>query len=260
MILSLHPRICGMILDMDGVLWRGNQPVGDLPRVFARLQELNIRTIMATNNATRSIDQYLERMRGFGVELEPWQLINSAVAAAETLRRRFPLGGPVYIIGEDGLTQALQAANFSPAQDGALAVVAGLDRQFNYEKLALGADLIRSGVPFIGTNPDVTFPAAGGITPGAGAILAALHAASGVEPVIAGKPERPMYDLALQRLGTRSEETISVGDRLETDIAGGQRIGLRTALVLSGISTREQALAWRPQPDLIAENLTQLIE
>ena len=214
---------------------------------------------MATNNATRTVDQYLERMRGFGVELEPWQLINSAVTAAELLHQRFPEGGPVYIVGEVGLTQALQDWNFTPSQDSALAVVAGLDRKFNYEKLARGADLIRSGVPFLGTNPDVTFPASDGITPGAGSILAALQAASGISPEIAGKPERPMYDLALKRLGTRQEETISVGDRLETDIAGGQRIGLRTALVLSGISTREQALAWEPRPDLIAEDLTQLL-
>jgi 4-nitrophenyl phosphatase len=119
--------------------------------------------------------------------------------------------------------------------------------------------LIRKGLPFIGTNPDVTFPSADGITPGAGAILAALQAASGVAPEIAGKPERPMYDQALARLGTRPEETISVGDRLETDIDGGQRLGLRTALVLSGISTREEAQAWQPRPDLIAEDLTQLL-
>jgi 4-nitrophenyl phosphatase len=259
MIQSLQPHIRGMILDMDGVLWRGNQPLGDLPEIFGRLKELDIRTVMATNNATRSIDQYLERMRGFGVALEPWQLINSAVAAAEMLHRRFPQGGPVYVVGEEGLTQALQDVGFTPSQDGALAVVAGLDRKFTYEKLSRGANLIRKGIPFIGTNPDVTFPASDGITPGAGSILAALQAASGVAPVIAGKPELPMYTMALERLGTLPEETISVGDRLDTDIAGGQRLGLRTALVLSGVNTRMEGLAWQPQPDLIADDLTQLL-
>ncbi|MCL4560225.1 MAG: HAD-IIA family hydrolase [Chloroflexi bacterium] len=260
MIETLQPPIRGMILDMDGVLWRGNEAIGDLPAFFEHLAQAGIKVVLATNNATRDAEQYLERLAGFGLHLAPWQIVNSAEAAAFYLLQKFPKGSPVYIVGEDGLVNTLNAHGFSQAADGALAVVAGMDRGINYEKLRQASGLIRGGALFLGTNPDTTFPTPNGLIPGAGAILAAIQAASGIEPVIAGKPERAMFDLALKRLGTSPQETLVVGDRLETDIAGGQKVGCRTALVLSGVTSLEEAEKWQPAPDVIARDIMALLE
>jgi 4-nitrophenyl phosphatase len=194
-----------------------------------------------------------------GVDLEPWQVINSGQAAAYLLHARFPQGGPVYIVGEEGLARSLVEQGFYAADKNVLAVVAGLDRKINYDKLDVAARFIRDGAIYIGTNPDATFPSPGGVTPGAGVILAALQTASGITPIIAGKPERAMFDLALSRLGTSPQETLAIGDRLETDTAGAQRVGCRAALVLSGVTGKAAAEAWTPRPDLIALDLTTLL-
>ncbi len=254
------PPLRALILDMDGVLWKNYQPIGDLPAIFERIQALGLGFIMATNNATRTPAWYLERLAQFGVHLEPWQVINSAEATAEYLRERFPQGGPVYVIGEEGLLNALKRRGFIPDEESALAVVAGLDKHLTYEKIKRANALIRNGALFIGTNPDRTFPTPQGQVPGAGTILAAIEAASGVAPTVIGKPGAAMYRLALQRLGTRPEETLVVGDRLETDIAGAQNAGCPAALVLSGVTSRAAVEQWQPAPAWIAEDLTSLLE
>ena len=256
---ALQPPVRGLILDMDGVLWRGNQPLGNLPAIFKRIDQLGLRVVLATNNATRSSQQYVERLAAFGVQIAPWQVIHSGQAAAYMLHLLYPQGGPVYVIGEPGLVTSLSEYGFTPSENGVCAVVAGLDRGFTYEKLRHASDLIRAGTIFIGTNPDVTFPAPDGITPGAGSILAAIQAASGVAPRIAGKPEPAMFDLAVERLQLPKEQVLAVGDRLDTDILGGKRGGIRTALVLTGVTTQEEAETCSPPPDLIAPSLSALL-
>jgi 4-nitrophenyl phosphatase len=244
---------------MDGVLWQGSQPIGDLPSIFNRIHQHGWKVVLATNNATSTPQQYVERLAGYGVHVETWQVINSAHAVTSYLTRQYPNGGCVYVIGEAGITEALAEKGFTTGEDNVIAVVVGMDRKLNYEKLSRATLLIRSGVPFIGTNPDRTFPVPEGLIPGAGAILAALETASYVKPLILGKPSPAMYQLALERLGTSPEATLVVGDRLETDIAGAQAIGCRTALVLSGVSSEVDASAWQPPPDIIAKNLTSLV-
>lgn len=253
--------IRAMILDMDGVLWKDKSPIGDLPVVFDCLRSKNIQVILATNNATRTPDQYVEKLAGFGVEIEPWRVINSATATAFQLKKDFPAGGPVFIIGEEGLVNALASQGFYPAgpDSAPIAVVGGLDRHITYDKLKHGTVFIRKGLPFYFTNPDRTFPTPDGLIPGAGSILAALVAATDVQPIIAGKPSPDMYFLALELLGLSASDTLAVGDRLDTDILGGQRAGCRTALVLSGVTTAQAAKSWEPKPDLIANDLTELV-
>ena len=253
-----------LILDMDGVLWRDDTPIGDLPAIFDRMRERGLKVALATNNATKTLDEYLEKFSRFGVKLEPWQIISSANAAADVLSKRFPDRGAVFIVGDRGLQIALEECGFNPITDPddetvPVAVIGGMDRSVTYGKLRRATLHIRSGVPFYGTNPDKTFPTPQGLIPGAGAILAAIEAATSVEPIIVGKPLPTMMYTALEKLGTRPEETLVVGDRLETDIAAGQAAGCRTALVLSGVSTREKAEKWQPAPDLIADDLTTLV-
>jgi 4-nitrophenyl phosphatase len=263
----MFENIKSLILDMDGVLWRDNAPIGDLPAIFARIRQRGLSVVLATNNATKTVDEYLEKLSGFSVKLEPMQIVTSAGATVHVLAKRFPHGGPVYIIGENGLRQDLQAGGFTPIDNPAeepnqkpLAVVAGMDRSVTYTKLRWATLYIRSGVPFYGTNPDRTFPTPAGLVPGAGATLAAIQAATDMEPIVIGKPSPYMLELALERLGTKPEQTLVVGDRLETDIAGGQAAGCKTAVVLSGVSTREQAEAWKPPVGAIAENLNALLQ
>lgn len=260
MFTKLQPAIRGLILDLDGVLWRDTQPLANLPALFRSIETQGLKVTLATNNATKSIAQYLEKLNGFGVRLDVQQVVNSADAVGFLLQERFPQGGPVFIVGESGLVQSLREKGFFPTDSQRpLAVIAGMDRQISYEKLAQASSWIRQGVWFIGTNPDATFPTPEGLIPGAGSILAALEVAGGQAPLIAGKPAPALFKLAMTRMNTQPEQTLVVGDRLETDIAGGQRAGCRTALVLSGVTSPAQAQAWTPAPDLIAPDITALI-
>jgi 4-nitrophenyl phosphatase len=254
------PNIKGLILDMDGVLWREKAPIIDMPTTFAAIQQRNLKVVLATNNSTKSPAAYQSLIRSFGVELEEWQILTSSLAVADLLHRRFPEGGPVYIIGESGLEEALLKRGFILSAQNPVAVVAGIDRQISFEKLKIATLLIRSGVPFYGTNPDRTFPTPEGLIPGAGSILAALETATDQSPIIAGKPHTALLEVSLERLGTRPEETLMVGDRLETDILGGQKAGCKTALVLSGVSTYAQAIQMQPPPDFITETLQTLVQ
>ncbi len=246
--------IRGLIVDMDGVLWRAGEPIGPVAEWFARLQALGLRWVFATNNATKAPEDYLRTLQRLGLpQVREDQVVNSVMAAVYALQGRWPQGGPVYVIGEQGLHRGLAQAGFPHQEEGpVLAVVVGLDRGLTYEKLRRATLHIRRGAWFVGTNPDRSFPTPEGLVPGAGAILAALEAASDVAPTIVGKPEPFLFQAALERLSLPPEQVLVVGDRLETDILGGQRMGCPTALVLSGVTSREQAERWTPPPDLIA--------
>ncbi len=252
--------IQGLILDMDGVLWKGNQPIGSPPAIFGRIREMNLSVVLATNNATRSISQYLEKLRSLGVEVEAWQIVNSAQATARYLKSRLPQGGALYIIGETGLLSTLSEAGFSFSEQNPLAVVVAMDRELTYDKLRIAAKWIRLGALFIATNPDPTFPTPEGLVPGAGAIVAALEAATGIQPIIIGKPSPEMYFLALDRLKLPSDRVLAVGDRLTTDILGGQEAGCPTALVLSGVTSISEIQSWPYPPDFIARDLSEILE
>lgn len=261
---GIRTHIKAIILDMDGVLWEDNTPLLDMPAFFQALAAIQLPVVYATNNGTRTVSMYVERLAKFGVPAEPWQVVNSAIATADYLSQQFPGGGPVFVVAETGVLEALAERGFYPVPpdaplESALAVVAGMDRQATYAKLSEAALLIRAGKPFIFTNPDRTFPTSRGLVPGAGSFLAFLQAATGVMPTIIGKPEPYLYNFAMQRLGTTPAETLAVGDRLDTDILGAQRAGCPNVLVLSGVTTLAEAQSWLPQPDLILPNLADLL-
>jgi 4-nitrophenyl phosphatase len=253
------PGLKAIILDMDGVIWRGDQPLGDLAMIFAEFKSRGYLTVLATNNATLSDKQYLVKLRKFGVELEEWQIISSPDVAGNYLKKQYPDGGPIFSVGEAGMIYTLSKYGFYQCDEDVLAVVAGLDRQLTYDKLAHATLLIRSGAMFVGTNADRTLPMPEGLMPGAGSILAALEASTDVPPIVVGKPEPEIYLFALERLKTSPAETLIVGDRLDTDIIGAQKIGCHTALLLSGVASETDARNWRPVPDIIAPDLTGLL-
>lgn len=259
MIINQLGEIKALILDMDGVLWRENTAIGDLPWIFKRFKALNLQVVLATNNGTRTPEQYIQKISSFGVEVNKDQIINSAMAVAYLLMKRFPNGGPVYILGEVGLSSALKDAGFFHAEENVIAVIGGMDRAIDFMKLKRATLLIRAGAPFYFTNPDRTYPTPEGLIPGAGSILAALEAACDVKAIIAGKPSPALFEFSLENLGTAPEHTLVVGDRLETDILGGQTVYCKTALVLSGVATAAEGNSWKPKIDLIIPELADLV-
>jgi 4-nitrophenyl phosphatase len=259
----LPNNIKSLILDMDGVIWRGDAPIGDLAATFRRIRERGLKFVFATNNSTKTSEQYVAKLKEFGVEVEPWQVVTSSQAAARAIAQNFPQSTKALVIGEDGLRIPMEEEGFEIVSienaPQAQVVVMGMDRGVSFEKLSEATLLIRQGVQFYATNMDKTFPTPRGQIPGAGAWASVIITATNVEPIVAGKPFPFLMELSLEKLGTSKEETLVVGDRLETDIAAGQRIGCPTALVLSGVSTKEQAESWNPKIDIVANNLAALI-
>lgn len=246
----------GIILDMDGVLWKLDTPIVDLANLFPQFLTHQLKVVLATNNGTSTVDQYVGKLAKFGVQIEAWQIVTSTMATAHLLKKDFPDAGAVHILGEKALYDTLADYGFYHSDEKPQAVVAGLSRDLSYSLLKDASILIQKGLPFYFTNPDPTYPTPEGNFPGAGTVLAALEAASGTKAKLAGKPNPFLFEVALARLGTEPFETLVVGDRLDTDILGGQRIGCRTALVLSGISQRSDLENWSPKPDLIIEKVS----
>jgi len=261
-------NIRALIIDMDGVLWHGTQAMPGLVEFFQALNELDIRYILATNNASLTPAQYVTKLASMGVTVTQKQILTSGMATALYLSERVnPKETRVFVVGEDGATQPLLELGFTltglyevdnsdkPEQKGADIVVCGKDETLTWAKLATASLNIRAGASFIGTNADTTLPTEHGITHGNGAILAALEVATGVSPTIIGKPEPIIYQQALALLGISPDETIALGDRLETDILGAVRTGIRSIMVLTGISSEADLQDSAYQPTWVMQDI-----
>lgn len=243
-------NIRGLIIDMDGVLWHGDKAMVGLEIFFQTLRDLQIRFILATNNASLTTEQYVAKLAKMGVTVSKDEILTSGIATAIYLEEHEdPEKTRVYVLGEDGAKQPLLDRGFTltdlyqlntPAtpNQGADVVVCGKDQTLTWDKLATATLNIRAGAKFIGTNADTTLPTEYGITHGNGAILAAIQVATGVEPIIIGKPEPIIYQQAMALLNTDPSETVAIGDRLETDILGAVRTGIRSLMVLTGVSNQ----------------------
>jgi len=194
-----------------------------------------------------------------GVQVSSDEILTSGMVTAQYLAANAP-GARVYVIGQDGLRQVLleRGLQLTDGDQPADYVVVGLDQALTYEKLSQATLLIRAGARFIGCNPDVTLPSERGLLPGNGATLAYLQASTGVAPLIIGKPERPIFEAALAAMDADRAHTACLGDRLDTDILGAQRAGLRSILVLSGATTREMLTSSPIQPSWVFEDIQAL--
>jgi len=248
------------ILDMDGVLWRSQTPLCDLPELFANFDKHSISVVLATNNGTNTITQYVDKLKGYGVSVDPHQVVTSTMAVSYLVKKHFPEGGPVFISGSQALIDTMAEYGFYHSKENAQAVVAGLSWDCNYESIKNTSLMIQNGLPFFFTNPDPTYPTPEGNVPGAGTLLAALETATGVKAMLAGKPLPFLFELALERLKSDPSETIVVGDRLNTDIQGGFDAHCKTVFVLTGVNNREDLKNWSPQPDLIINNIRDLFD
>jgi 4-nitrophenyl phosphatase len=260
-------NISALIIDMDGVLWHGSQPIEGLTDFFETLRKQNIHFILATNNASLTPSQYVDKLAKMGVTVVEEEILTSGMATALYLSKsENPKTTRVFVLGEEGASEPLKKCGFTltglyeinnektPGQ-GADIVVCGKDQTLSWDKLATASLNIRAGAKFIGTNADTTLPTEYGITHGNGAILAALQAATGVIPTIIGKPEPIIYQQAMALLGTDPSETVAIGDRLETDILGAVRTGIRSLMVLTGVSTKEDLETSDYQPTWVMDDI-----
>ncbi len=247
---------------MDGVLWEGHTPLPGLAEFFAVLRERGITFILATNNASQTPEQYVAKLAKMGVTVAREEVLTSAQATALYLSERAN-GKRVFAIGEGGVQQALAEQGFTLCDlydVSADYVVCGMDRTVSWDKLATATLNIRAGAQFVGTNPDVTIPTERGITHGNGAILAALQAATHVRPLIIGKPEPTMYQIAMARLNADPATTAAIGDRLDTDILGAVRAGIRSVLVLTGVTREADLRGSDIQPTWVMSDIREIVK
>ncbi len=250
-----------LLVDMDGVLYRGSMPLPGAATLLDWLRRQGIAFLFLTNNSTRTPQQHVHKLAEMGIAAGPEQVLTSSLATRAYLERRAARGTPVYLIGQRGLEEAMLADGYFVLDDRAPRyVVVGLDTGLTYDKLRRACLLIRGGATFIGTNPDRTFPSPEGITPGCGSILAALQAATDVSPTVIGKPERWLMEEGMRRLGADPDQTAVLGDRLDTDIAGGRRLGLTTLMVLTGVHGLRDLDSSPVQPDAVFADLVELRE
>ncbi|WP_031433510.1 HAD-IIA family hydrolase [Methylomarinum vadi] len=264
-------NINALIIDMDGVLWQGSTPLPGLNEFFSTIRALRLPFILATNNASLTLEQYIDKLEQMQVRVQRSEILTSGMATAHYLAQQHdPDSTRVFVIGESGAKLPLLEQGFTltdiddirndKRDSGADIVVCGLDRELSWDKLATAALNIRAGALFIGTNGDVTLPTERGFAPGNGATLAALEAATGVKPTVIGKPEPIMYQQAMAILGTTAAETIAIGDRLDTDILGAVRADMRSLMVLSGISSQQDIATVDYEPTWVMQDIREVTE
>lgn len=259
-------QIKNLILDMDGVLWHGMTPLPGLPDFFEKIGSLGINWVFATNNSSKTREQYVAKFAGMGVTIDPKQVMTSAVATAHYMLDNFAAGSEMYVMGGEGLQIELADVGFNVlARDDyktpAQAVAVGLNHSVTYEDMSIATLQIRNhGAKFIASNADSTYPTERGLLPGAGALVSVLQTATDQTPIVVGKPYPIMFHQALKLLGDGAtlHNTAMVGDRLNTDIAGAKGVNMRSVLVMSGITQPADLETTDLSPDFVLSDITAL--
>lgn len=250
------------LVDLDGVVYVGPDAVAGSVDAIAQSNSLGLRTAFVTNNAGRPASQVADHLRSLGIDVQDEDVVTSAMAAADLLAHRLPAGSAIGIVGGVGVSASVEAAGLravAPSSSEAVAILMGFGPDISWRDLAEASYAVAAGALFVATNTDRTFPTPQGIAPGSGAFVAAVQEASGVTPLVAGKPEPTLYRNAIDRF--QSKNALVIGDRLDTDIAGAVNAGLTSLLVLSGICSARQAVlaSVGQRPDLIAADLQGLM-
>ncbi|MEW9531219.1 HAD-IIA family hydrolase [Microbispora sp. NPDC049125] len=250
-----------LLLDLDGVVYLGKNAVPHAAEALERARALGVRLAYVTNNASRTPSAIAEHLTHLGVPAAPEDVVTSAQAAARLVAEHVPPGSPVLVVGGMGLRAALRAHGLRPvttAMDAPAAVVQGIAENLSYGLLSEGALAVRQGAWFVAANSDTTMPTGRGKLPGNGAMSRVIATATGVEPVVAGKPEPPLHRETMIR--TRAQRPLIVGDRLDTDIEAATRAGVDSLLVLTGVAGPLDVLTAEPRhrPTHVSADLTGL--
>jgi HAD superfamily hydrolase (TIGR01450 family) len=257
----LADRFDGLLIDLDGVVWIGREPIPGSAEALRKLLGAGKRIVFVTNNPGRPPEAYAERLQELGVEVGPERIVTAGMVVARLAGEAAP-GGSAFVIGRSALKEMV-AANGLRLLEGeeaweADAVVVSGHPGFDYEELKTAKFALDRGAALFATSHDPTMPYPGGELPGTGAVLAAVEVASGRSATIAGKPERHLFEMAREALG-ECESVAMIGDRIASDIEGGHKAGLETVLVLSGTTAREAVADADPAPDFVVENLAGLL-
>ncbi len=255
------------ILDIDGVVIKGRTPIPEAIKGIKLLKEKGINVVYLTNNSTRTRKRLAELLGDIGIDISISDIFTSSYLTALYLDREADKNVRIFIVGEEGIVFELEElgfrnlfwSNYEPPIDY---VIVGMDRNFNFQKLTYAQQAIFSGARFIATNIDPTFPTENGIIPGGGSIVKAVETASRKQPVVIGKPEIVGLKLILTQFDIEDpKEVILIGDRIETDLIAGKRLGCKTGIVLSGITSKEELedLEASLKPDFCGENLLDLL-
>ncbi len=245
------------LIDMDGVLVRGMDPIRGADAFLRRLQERGAKHLVLTNNPKYTQKDLAYRLSSVGLSVAPQSIFTSAMATVSFLKSQKG-NGKVFVIGESGLTDPLHEAGFIITDIEPWYVVLGETNSYNFQLITTAIRLIARGARFIATNPDPSGPGDGGLVPACGAMAALIEKATGVSPFFVGKPNPLMMRTALNYLGVHSEDTVMVGDRMDTDMVAGVESGMETVLVLSGVTRREDVQRYPYQPTQIVESVADI--
>jgi NagD protein len=252
-------EIHSWLMDMDGVLVREQEPIPGADRFLARLRERGTPFLVLTNNSIYTRRDLAARLQVSGLDVPEEAIWTSALATARFLENQRPQG-TAFVIGEAGLTTALHDAGYTLTERAPDYVVLGETRTYSFERITLAIRLISAGARFIATNPDATGPSTDGPTPATGSVAALISRATGVEPYFIGKPNPLMMRSALNAIDAHSETAAMIGDRMDTDIVSGLEAGMETILVLTGITSREDAEKYPYRAGRIVDSVADLLD
>jgi len=256
------PPYTTYLIDLDGVVYRGDQLISGAKTFIEWLDNNHKNYLFLTNNSFASEVQVIAKLARLGIVTDGSHVLGAGQAAVQNIARRFP-GGKVYVVGEQPLIDMTNAYGLHVAnidEHKADAVLVGLDRKFDYKKLDSATMAIRAGAAFIAINRDPLLPIVGSVVPGCGAMVAAIEASSEVHPEVIGKPEPILLQEAMRKLDSQPDETVMIGDNIGVDIKGGIAAGTHTLLVLSGKDTRESLAKATIKPDLVYEDLAEVMD
>lgn len=248
----------GFICDMDGVIYHGNRLLDGVTEFVEWLKSEDKKFLFLTNSSERSPRELKQKLRRLGIEVEDEHFYTSALATAGFLKSQCP-GGSVYVIGETGLTNALYEAGLTMNDVNPDYVVVGETRSYSYEKIEHAVRLVVGGAKLIGTNPDLTGPSENGIVPATRALISPVELATGRQAYFVGKPNPLMMRHGLKRLGCKREETVIIGDRMDTDIIAGIESEIDTVLVLSGVTDRHNMKKFPYRPHYILDGVGDIV-
>ncbi len=263
MVAKVFDQYQTLFLDLDGVIYEGANAIVDAVESISAIKAKGIPVGYVTNNSSRKPETIAEQLKGFGLELTPSEVISSAQAGVELLATLIPAGSKVLVVGGEGLKSSVVSAGFelvSSSDANPAAVIQGFAPDVSWSNLAEASYSIQAGAKWVATNQDWTIPREKGIAPGNGTLVSAVHTAVGQLPLVAGKPERAIFETAMREF--EAESAIYVGDRLDTDVVGANRAGLGSGLVMTGVTTRKELLAAKPdsRPKFVLETLKDLLQ
>ncbi|WP_281270267.1 TIGR01457 family HAD-type hydrolase [Oceanobacillus arenosus] len=248
----------GYLIDLDGTMYRGTEPIEAAAEFVRTLSEKNIPYLFVTNNSSKTSKDVSEKLNEMGIICTPDKVVTTSLATANFIKSKNK-NARCYVIGEEGIFSALQESGFTIVDEDPDYVVIGIDRDISYEKYAKAVLAVRNGATFISTNSDVAIPMERGLLPGNGALTSVITVSTGVAPIFIGKPESIIMEEALSILGLSKEETLMVGDNYNTDISAGINAGMDTLMVFTGVTPFEELSNLEVQPTYYVHSLREWI-